>query len=346
MDSEMVLAFLPGAAQGITSVVLGHPLDTAKTRMQALGPCAGRSFPRTMWNMARVEGVKSLYRGVTPPLLMSATKRSLQFAIWDLFRRQQEQQQQKQQEQQQQQENNDNGNSITTSSSYVIHCLSQTYGWIGASPFRAGAFAGAVGTLIGCPMHVIKIRTQFVTHNETRNAWTCALDIFRIEGLKGYYRGFRYQLLKDTLFASCYLGLYDVSKRWLQGQYSPAWGTGVADVFRDASAPQLAFLSGSLASMATWTLLYPLDTIKTMAQARGVGVFRGGVSIPHGVYGSGGMVGWMSVRGMYRGLGASLVKAGPVCGAAMVVYEWAKTAADSRRRRVQQQRCGFDKCGQ
>ncbi|KEG13611.1 putative mitochondrial carrier protein [Trypanosoma grayi] len=307
MDDKVILAFLPGAAQGITTVVLGHPLDTAKTRMQALGPGASRFFLRTSWNMVREEGVRSLYRGVTPPLVMSATKRSLQFALWDTFRY-----------------HDAHKEPMLASSSHGSTLLSRAFGWVGASPFRAGAFAGGVGTFIGCPMHVIKIRTQFSTQHVTKNAWTCALDILRTEGPRGYFRGFRYHLLKDTLFAGCYLGLYDVSKRWL-GEWCAApasekWGTRIAAVVGGSPehlTSHLAFLAGSISSMATWTLLYPFDTVKTLVQARDIG-FREVVSIFRN-----------ETAMMYRGLGASLVKAGPVCGVAMVVYELVKSKTEA-----------------
>ncbi|KAF5219777.1 hypothetical protein ECC02_007205 [Trypanosoma cruzi] len=306
MDGEMILTFLPGAAQGLTTVALGHPLDTAKTRMQAVGPRASRSFVCTIWSMVRAEGARSLYRGVTPPLVMSATKRSLQFAVWDTFRQHDIQR-----------------TSHGDSPSYVSCTFSEILAWIGASPFRSGAIAGGFGTLIGCPMHVIKIQTQFSTRCVTKNAWTCAIDIYRNEGFCGYYRGFRYHVVKDIFFASCYLGLYDASRRWLCELFSvfsqQKWGPRATVIVGDSTeyfTSQSAFLAGSIASMATWTLLYPLDTIKTIVQARNIGflqvtdIFR------------------REISAMYRGIGVSLVRAGPVSGAAMVVYELAKSKTD------------------
>ncbi|RNF26073.1 mitochondrial carrier protein [Trypanosoma conorhini] len=307
MDGDVFLAFLPGAAHGLTTVALGHPLDTAKTRMQALGPRASSSFLVTMWNMARAEGVQSLYRGVTPPLVMSATKRSLQFAVWDALRKSDVQ----------------HAAPAGTSSSCGGSIFPHLVAWARASPFLSGAVAGGLGTFIGCPMHVIKIQTQFLTHHVTRNAWTCALDIYRDEGFSGYYRGFRYHMVKDVLFAGSYLGFYDGIKRWLRDFNAASahtkWGPRVAAIVGgsgERSRSQLAFLAGSTSSMLTWALLYPLDTIKTIVQARKVGLLQV-VTI------------FRQQRGaMYRGLGASLVRAGPVSGAAMVVYELAKSKAE------------------
>ncbi|ESL09537.1 mitochondrial carrier protein [Trypanosoma rangeli SC58] len=307
MDVDVIFAFLPGAVHGLATVTLGHPLDTAKTRMQALGPQASSSFLATMWNMARAEGVRSLYRGVTPPLMISATKRSLQFAVWDALR----------------ESDGQHALPAGTFSSCGGSVFSQAFEWVRVSSFLSGAVAGGLGTLIGCPMHVIKIQTQFLTHSVTRNAWTCTLDIYRSEGFRGYYRGFRYHLVKDVFFASCYLGLYDAMKRWLHKIDKAAarlkQGSSTAAIIGssgECSKSQLAFLAGSISSMITWTLLYPLDTIKTIVQARNVGfvhvmsIFR------------------QQRTAMYRGLGASLVRAGPVNGAAMVAYELMKSRTE------------------
>ncbi|KAG8348686.1 putative carrier protein [Trypanosoma vivax] len=303
---EWMLTFLPGAAQGIATVALGHPLDTSKTRMQAFGPGANRSALQTMRNMIREEGLRSLYRGMVPPLLMSATKRSVQFALWDAIRRK------------------DGASALHTSTLYsssmdAVSLLWQLRQWVGASPFFSGALAGAAGTIIGCPAHVVKIRTQYYTSIQTRNAWTCMVDIFRTEGIRGYFTGFGFHLAKDTCFAGCYLGLYDVGKKWL-GALPDLPAASVNNPPQQLPG-KLAFLAGSLASMVTWALLYPLDTIKTILQARKVTVAESLRILRRDSF------------LLYRGLGVSLMKAGPVNGLTMVVYETVKRRTDNTRER-------------
>lgn len=265
-----VASLIPGAAQGCATVLLGHPLDTMKTRMQAGGPLATSSLLRTGFTMLRVEGPRSFYRGATPPLLMEGAKRSVQFALWDIFR----------------------GNSPTTrlsahgaddSGTEAIQWSEMMRRRFGENAFLSGALAGGIGTIIGCPMHVIKIQTQNESAATTRNAWSCAVNIRRREGLRGYYRGFPFHFVKDIFFAGCYLGLYDA--------------------LRDHTFP---FVAGAAASVATWALLYPLDTIKTVVQARHADELGSILRSP---------------TRLYRGLLASLLRAGPVAGASMVVYE-------------------------
>ncbi|CBH18381.1 mitochondrial carrier protein, putative [Trypanosoma brucei gambiense DAL972] len=307
---DWALTFLPGAAQGMTTVVLGQPLDSAKTRAQACGPLAARSAWKTMLDVAREEGVRSLYRGTGPPLIMSATKRSLQYALWDSIRA----------------ERSCNKPPRATHSTpmashpfrslHVNELLRSVASWLGESPFRSGACAGAAGTFIGCPFHVIKLRTQYSTRRSTRNAWVCAANIFRSEGIKGYFHGFGYHLLKDTCFAGCYLGFYDINRRWLRAWCTSSTGTESPGI-EERLPTEWTFVAGCTASMVTWALLYPLDTVKTIVQARCVGTLAVVELLQR-----------ESPLVIYRGLGVSLLRAGPISGVSMVVYEYVKSRTD------------------
>ncbi|CCW64603.1 unnamed protein product [Phytomonas sp. EM1] len=245
--------------------------------MQARGPRAGVSIFPTILGMARHEGWRCLYRGVTPPLIMVGTKRSIQFALWDALRA--------------------NPRDEASPSPSQPHGIEVS--WLMGNPFLSGAIAGGAGTLIGCPLHVIKIQTQNITRAQSRNSLTSARQIFILEGMRGFYRGFRHHLLKDVCFAGTFLGLYDTLKRhWL--------------FFSNNNFA--AFLPGATAAMITWTLLYPLDTIKTLVQARQ----------EHLLYEL-----CTDTRKLYCGLGAALIKAGPIFGVTMVVYEVTKRKTDA-----------------
>lgn len=298
-----LVSFVPGAAQGATTVLLGHPLDTAKVRMQAAGPNVANTTFGTMWAMASTEGLRSLYRGVAPPLIMEGAKRSLQFALWDWLRAfaaaataaaasSQEA----------------STTPVTSALVSVQRAGHQTLACIGGNTFLSGALSGGIGTLIGCPMHVIKIQTQYQTARDTRNAWTCMRGIYQKEGVRGYYRGFGYNVLKDVCFAGTYLGLYATfrDRAWFEPAAQADAMATTTTTGGPRASPTGAFLSGATASMATWVLLYPLDTVKTLVQARQAHTIPFVVRRP---------------AQLYRGLMASLLKAGPVSGVSMAVYE-------------------------
>ncbi|KAG5485559.1 hypothetical protein LSCM1_07648 [Leishmania martiniquensis] len=301
-----IVALVPGAAQGATTVLLGHPLDTAKVRMQAAGPHTSRTAVGTMWLMATSEGPRSLYRGAAPPLLMEGIKRSLQFALWDWVRA-------FAREEPASRRGADgvassSGDGAWDSARQLTH---RGLAGIGNNTFVSGAVVGGVGTLIGCPMHVVKIRTQYQTAADTRNAWTCMRGIYDREGFLGFYSGFRCNVAKDVCFSGMYLGLYAMLRDQRAFQPLPE-NAAAASVSQAASSARTtksrAFLAGAIASMATWALLFPLDTIKTLVQAGQSHAILATLRRP---------------TLLYRGLAASLMKAGPVSGVAMAVYEQA-----------------------
>ena len=72
-----------GVLYGTTSVAVGHPFDTIKTKMQAQPGFEDRNMWRTFLKTIREQGVRGLYRGCVPPLMGSGVFRSAQFAVFE-----------------------------------------------------------------------------------------------------------------------------------------------------------------------------------------------------------------------------------------------------------------------
>jgi len=79
--AEFVVTFIAGASYGLTTVLLGQPLDTIKVRMQGM-PSTGR---QTSWTVGKElflkEGIKGLYRGGLPLVVGGSLMRSAQFGV-------------------------------------------------------------------------------------------------------------------------------------------------------------------------------------------------------------------------------------------------------------------------
>ena len=79
--------FIAGFAYGTTSVVVGQPLDTIKTKMQMLSSPLAKGLMRRPSSLAVgheiyiKEGIRGLYRGGTSLLLGGALIRSAQFGV-------------------------------------------------------------------------------------------------------------------------------------------------------------------------------------------------------------------------------------------------------------------------
>ncbi|XP_067938368.1 mitochondrial substrate carrier family protein S-like [Watersipora subatra] len=72
-----------GVLYGTTNVMVGHPFDTIKTKMQAQKGFENYSMVRTLTSTIKQQGIKGLYRGCVPPLWGSGIYRSMQFAVFE-----------------------------------------------------------------------------------------------------------------------------------------------------------------------------------------------------------------------------------------------------------------------
>lgn len=81
---EFMLTAISGVGFGATTVAVGHPFDTIKTKMQAqtayLENASMRSTVKQIW---RSEGILGFWHGWLPPLAASSVFRSLQFAVME-----------------------------------------------------------------------------------------------------------------------------------------------------------------------------------------------------------------------------------------------------------------------
>ena len=81
---EGLLTLISGATYGIGSIVVGHPMDTVKTKMQSqthfIDSKGMKGVIKEIWN---TEGLRGFYRGASYPLFGSMIFRSLQFSIFE-----------------------------------------------------------------------------------------------------------------------------------------------------------------------------------------------------------------------------------------------------------------------
>lgn len=71
---------LGGTVGGMMQVMVGHPLDTIKVRVQSKG--LGYTSPmQCAQQTMRTEGFRGFYKGVTPPLIMTGIINGVIFAV-------------------------------------------------------------------------------------------------------------------------------------------------------------------------------------------------------------------------------------------------------------------------
>jgi hypothetical protein len=172
------------------------------------------------------------------------------------------------------------------------------------APVLGGCIAGLTAAVIGCPFSVIKIRMQATGNDVHSNIREATDAVWKSRGALGFYRGLATSVYKELPFATVYLGIYgNMRDKLPKSFWTPA-------------------LAGGTASIITWTVLLPLDTLKTVIQAR---VLQDSEPLS----------GWRQLSAIVRERGLIGLWAGwtpvalrslPSSAAAMLAYEAARSA--------------------
>jgi hypothetical protein len=178
-------------------------------------------------------------------------------------------------------------------------------------PFLSGALTGVCTSFALHPFDLIKARAQ-VNRSVGDNAGSFSSilrHIVKTRGPTGLYSGIVSQVQCSAMFYLSFFGSYNVLCRELKK----------LDVLSD---PVVYFISGGFAGQIAWGITLPLDTIKTRIQVEHSNPprIRDVVSLVWRTFG---------VRGFYRGIAATLIRAFPANAALFVAYEWTKKILDA-----------------
>lgn len=180
-----------------------------------------------------------------------------------------------------------------------------------AQSFIAGATAGAAATTTTYPLDLL--RTRFAAQGNER-VYTglrhAVTDIYRDEGPRGFFRGLGPGVAQIVPYMGIFFALYEGLRLPLGDLHLP-WGGG------DATA-------GVMASVMSKTAVFPLDLVRKRIQVQGptrsryvhknIPEYPGAVRAMRMIFASEG------IRGLYRGLTVSLIKAAP--GSAVTVWTY------------------------
>ena len=289
-----------GAAAGLASVALLHPLDTVKVRMQVQGHrepgvAARRSLPyytsatHALLTIVATEGLAALYVGLTPAVVGGALAWGTYFASYEackgLVR--------------------SRGGAAAAGSSARLSP---------AAHLGCAAAAGAVVCGVTNPVWVVKTRLQLQFTRDQGQAPACQHGAYRglvhglrtlaaEEGLRGYFYGIVPNLALVSHGALQFMA-YEEMKGALGGADRP---------LQPAEAGAAGMASKLFAQMAT----YPSQVLRSRMQQR-----RPPGAPPATVFGTALSL-WRAegLRGFYRGLPASVYRVLPASGVTFVVYE-------------------------
>ncbi|XP_059411450.1 mitochondrial basic amino acids transporter-like isoform X1 [Carassius carassius] len=227
----MALDFVAGCIGGAAGVLVGHPFDTVKVRLQvqSVDKPLYRGTYHCFQSIVRQESMLGLYKGIGSPMMGLTFINAIVFGV--------------------------QGNAMRMLGvDTPVH------------QFLAGAAAGLIQCVICCPMELAKTRMQMQGTGEKsasrrmyRNSLDCLIRIHRKEGVRGINRGMVTTVIRETPGFGVYFLTYDTLTR--------ALGCDADDGY---IIPKL-LLAGGMSGMASWISTYPVDVIKSRLQADGVG---------------------------------------------------------------------------
>lgn len=221
---------IAGALAGVTEHIAMYPIDTIKTRMQALshpGQRLHRSTLRTALSaVIRREGISGLYQGIGAVAVGAGPAHALYFAIYELAK--------------------DVGGGNDAGGNLPL----------------AAACAGATATLVNdacmTPADVIKQRLQ-VAHSPYKGILDCATTVMRQEGWRAFFKSYPTTIVMNIPFTAIHFSVYESAKRFLRIESE-----------QDEETLAVQLLAGGVAGGSAAAVTNPLDVVKTRLQTEGV----------------------------------------------------------------------------
>jgi len=289
-----------GMSGGIVSTLALHPLDLIKIRFQVneglpathklhLDRPQYRGVVDAFLKIGKNQGIKGLYQGVTPNLWGTSASWGLYFLFYNTLKSSSQKKQ--------------DVSSLSASEHMLI-----------------AAQAGSLTLAITNPIWVAKTRLclQYegtpgsvivASQNRYKGMFDCMTKIYKVEGIKGLYRGFI-----PGLFGVSHGSLQFMAYEELKKMYNKKRSKAV-----DAKLNSLEYIGfAALSKIFAASITYPYQVVRSRLQDQ------------HRSYG--GVIDVIQQtwrleggRGFYKGITPSLIRVVPACCITFVVYE--KTSA-------------------
>jgi solute carrier family 25 carnitine/acylcarnitine transporter 20/29 len=301
-DVTFLQDFIAGGLAGSCSVIVGHPLDTMKVRVQNSTTNAD-----LMSTIKEFGGVKSLFRGMGAPLGTAAVINALVFSSY--------------------------GVGSTFYDKYIVDPAYYEYHTANHDPWQkaatCGMFAGVVQCLVICPMEHVKCRLQVQSEKGPgyKGPVSAARHIISQHGVTRFYQGWWATFWREVPAFGMYFAVYDRVKDWTNKMLAIRAGIDpdAPPTIADSHTWLASMLAGGTAGSITWAMVYPVDVIKTYIQTRPLDTPRSQLTIATVGRGIVARHGW---RHLFRGLSITLVRAFPVNGTIFPVYEFTLMTLD------------------
>ncbi|CCF59668.1 hypothetical protein KAFR_0H02590 [Kazachstania africana CBS 2517] len=194
-----IYQFTAGAIAGVSEVLVMYPLDVVKTRMQLQSNVAGKvhytGLVDCLGKIVRQEGWKTLYRGITSPILMEAPKRATKFAFNEKF---------------------------VNLYSQMFKTWNKQYICV-----VSGASAGVIEATVIVPFELVKVRMQDI-NSKFKSPLDALKRIVKQDGLLGMYGGLESTMLRHAFWNAGYFGIIYQVRNTLGTDKKSTWNDLIA----------------------------------------------------------------------------------------------------------------------
>ncbi|XP_065646590.1 mitochondrial adenyl nucleotide antiporter SLC25A24 isoform X3 [Hydra vulgaris] len=274
---------LAGGVAGVVSRTFTAPLDRLKVLLQIQSGNKTWSISRGFSKMYTEGGLKSLWRGNLVNCVKIAPESSIKFFAYERIKK------------------------LFTNSNYQLGVQER---------FLAGSLAGICSQFSIYPMEVMKTRLAISKTGQYNGFFDCAGQIYRQNGIKGFYKGLVPGLIGVIPYAGIDLCVYETLKSNWSNKHKNENNPGVG----------VMLLCGAISCTCGMCASYPLSLVRTKLQAQSNDPHFEG----HRAKGTMDMfrliISENGVAGLYRGIFPNFLKVAPAVSVSYVVYELTKRA--------------------
>ncbi|KAH9223237.1 mitochondrial carrier domain-containing protein [Leptodontidium sp. 2 PMI_412] len=278
-----------GGFGGVCAVIVGHPFDLVKVRLQTADRGVYSSALDVVRKSVARDGLRrGLYAGVSAPLVGVTPMFAVSFWGYDVGK------------------NLVRKYSTVTDNQFSV-------GQVAA----AGFFSAIPMTLITAPFERVKVLLQIQGQKQLapgeKPKYSGGVDVvrqlYKEGGVRSVFRGSFATLARDGPGSAAYFATYEIIKRKLT-PVDPATGKPTGNL----SLPAIT-CAGAAAGVAMWIPVFPVDTVKSRLQTMDGKPTVGGVI--SGLYKNGGF------KAFFPGFGPALARAVPANAATFLGVELA-----------------------
>uniref|UniRef100_M4BGI1 Mitochondrial carrier protein n=1 Tax=Hyaloperonospora arabidopsidis (strain Emoy2) TaxID=559515 RepID=M4BGI1_HYAAE len=272
-------------------VYAGLPFEVVKVRLQTQGVTnAYKGVTDAFRRIATEEGVAALWKGAVPALSSSVIENSVLFSA----------------------------NGVAKRAVVALHAEQcgtredeDEYQLTTLDEACMGAFAGCFSaTAITVPEN-IKCKLQFQRGHlgvgHYHGPWDCLVKVGKVEGMRGLFRGYSALLLRDVPFSFIFFGSYQ------------AFTSGAVQLLGTESKndlnPIAILASGGLAGASSWSVMFPVDVLKSRMQTASSTHLLSLRSAFRAIYSE------FGIHGFYRGWSAAVLRSFPANGSLFLGVE-------------------------